>query len=91
MTRTFRMLIAGALVNGDSTFDVIDPATEAVIAACPKASESQLEQAVASARNAFPALSAKTYEQRAAYYRKACRRPVRAQGRVRPLANFGAR
>src|SRR5580700_5582102 len=51
----YKLLIDGALVNGDATMDVINPATEEVIAACPRASTRQLDQAVAAAKTAFPA------------------------------------
>ncbi len=49
----FRMIIGGELVNGVSTLPVINPATEASIADCPRADESQLDQAVAAANSAF--------------------------------------
>ena len=54
----FRLLIGGRLVEGASTFDVINPATEQVLAKCPKADRAQLDQAVAAAKAAFPAWSA---------------------------------
>ncbi|WP_144098628.1 aldehyde dehydrogenase family protein [Croceicoccus sediminis] len=67
MTHSFRMLIAGELVDGASTFDVVNPATEGVVAQCPKASKDQLETAIAAAKDAFPAWSALSYEDRAGY------------------------
>ena len=50
----YRLLIDGALVAGDSEMDVINPATETVLAKAPRASERQLDEAVAAARKAFP-------------------------------------
>ena len=57
-TREFRLLIGGRLVPGASSFEVINPATEQVVAACPKADLAQLNQAVAAAKAAFPAWAA---------------------------------
>jgi acyl-CoA reductase-like NAD-dependent aldehyde dehydrogenase len=54
----FRLLIGGRLVEGASTFDVINPATEQPVAACPRADLGQLNQAVAAAKAAFPAWAA---------------------------------
>src|SRR6185369_297815 len=52
----FRLLIGGQLVPGGAgTFDVINPATEEVFVACPRADLAQLNQAVAAAKAAFPA------------------------------------
>ncbi|PPA04501.1 aldehyde dehydrogenase [Pseudomonas sp. MWU12-2312b] len=62
----FHMLIDGALVDGDSQFGVVDPATEQVFAQAPDCSRIQLDQAVASARRAFPAWRALDLEQRRA-------------------------
>ena len=53
----FRLLIGGRLVPGASTTDVINPATEQPVAACPRASLAQLNEAVAAAKAAFPAWS----------------------------------
>lgn len=55
---TYKLLIGGKLVAGDQTMNVVNPATEEVLAACPRASMSQLNQAVAAAKAAFPAWSA---------------------------------
>jgi acyl-CoA reductase-like NAD-dependent aldehyde dehydrogenase len=60
----FRLLIGGKLVPGAATFDVINPATEQVVAACPRADLAQLNQAVAAAKSAFPAWAAKTLAER---------------------------
>jgi len=51
----YRLLIGGKLVAGDAIMDVINPATEQVLATCPRASERQLDDAVAAAKAAFPA------------------------------------
>jgi acyl-CoA reductase-like NAD-dependent aldehyde dehydrogenase len=66
MTASYRLLIGGQLVDGASRFDVINPATETVLASCPKADEAQLEAAVRAARDAFPAWAATTQDARAA-------------------------
>jgi acyl-CoA reductase-like NAD-dependent aldehyde dehydrogenase len=57
-TSEFRLLIGGKLVPGASSFDVINPATEQVVAACPRADLAQLNQAVGAAKAAFPAWAA---------------------------------
>src|SRR6201985_3517519 len=54
----YSLLINGRLVDGASTFDVINPATEEVLAKCPRADLAQLNQAVACAKAAFPAWAA---------------------------------
>jgi acyl-CoA reductase-like NAD-dependent aldehyde dehydrogenase len=64
VTPQFRLLINGQLVAGASTFDVINPATEQVLAACPRADAAQLDAAVAAAKAAFPAWSAKSLAER---------------------------
>src|SRR5260370_39916133 len=51
----YKLLIDGALVDGDAEMDVINPATEEVLARCPRASNAQLDAAVAAAQRAFPA------------------------------------
>jgi len=60
----FRLLINGRLVEGTSTFDVINPATEELVAHCPRADLGQLNQAVAAAKAAFPAWAATPIAQR---------------------------
>ena len=54
----YNLIIDGKKVATTETFPVINPATEEVIAQCPKATEEHLNQAVAAARRAFPAWSA---------------------------------
>jgi acyl-CoA reductase-like NAD-dependent aldehyde dehydrogenase len=51
----YKLLINGALVDGDAEIDVINPATEEVLAKAPRASKAQLDAAVAAAQAAFPA------------------------------------
>ena len=52
-----KLLIGGKLVAGDQTMQVLNPATEEVLADCPRASVDQLNKAVAAAKAAFPAWS----------------------------------
>jgi len=66
----YHLLIGGKLVPGATTFDVINPATEEVVAACPRADENQLNQAVAAAKGAFPAWSARPLAERRALLMK---------------------
>lgn len=49
----YKMLINGKLVSGVGEIDVVNPADESRVAACPVASEAQLDEAVAAANNAF--------------------------------------
>lgn len=49
----YKLLIGGKLVDGASTMEVLNPATEKVLAICPRGSEAQLDQAVAAAKAAF--------------------------------------
>ena len=58
MMSEYKLLIGGALVDGASTIDVINPSTEEILAIAPRASEAQLDQAVAAAKAAFPAWAA---------------------------------
>ena len=60
----YKLLIKGKLVSGDEAMTVINPATEEAIVECPKASEAQLNVAVAAAKEAFPAWSATSIEER---------------------------
>ena len=62
----YRMLIDGALTPGEHAFEVINPATEAVIAQAPDATRADLDRAVAAARAAFPAWSATPIAERKA-------------------------
>ena len=49
----YKLLINGALVNGAATMQVLNPATEEVLADCPTASEAQLNEAVEAAQAGF--------------------------------------
>jgi acyl-CoA reductase-like NAD-dependent aldehyde dehydrogenase len=53
----FKLLIDGAMVDGDMTMDVVNPATEQPVAVCSRGSKAQLDKAVAAAKAAFPAWS----------------------------------
>ena len=66
----FKLLIDGKLVTGAASLDVIDPATEDVIAKAPRADRAQLDRAVAAAKAAFPAWSAKPIRERGALLAK---------------------
>ena len=50
----YHLLIDGEKVAAGETFPVLNPATEKVIAECPKASVEDLNNAVSAARRAFP-------------------------------------
>lgn len=51
------MIINGQTISSDELYDVINPATEEVIAQCPRGTAEHVNQAVAAAKNAFPAWS----------------------------------
>lgn len=51
----YKMLIGGALVDGDMTLGVINPATETTFTTVARASQAQAEQAIQAAKAAFPA------------------------------------
>lgn len=63
---SYKLLIDGKLVDGSSTLDVINPATEEVLAQCPRASQEQAEQAVQAAHKAFSAWKRVPLEERRA-------------------------
>ncbi len=58
MKNSLKLLIDGQLVDGAGRMAVVDPATEEVVAECPKASAEQFNAAVAAAKRAFPTWSA---------------------------------
>ncbi|MFP5442846.1 MAG: aldehyde dehydrogenase family protein, partial [Betaproteobacteria bacterium] len=60
----YKLLINGELVDGASTMEVINPATETVLALCPRADEAQMEAAIQAAKAAFPAWSRRPIAQR---------------------------
>jgi acyl-CoA reductase-like NAD-dependent aldehyde dehydrogenase len=62
--RDYRMTLNGELTSAARTFDAFNPATRNAIAKVPDASREQLDAAVAAARTAFPAWSAKPLAER---------------------------
>jgi acyl-CoA reductase-like NAD-dependent aldehyde dehydrogenase len=62
----YHLIIDGKPIKSQATFNVINPADGAVVAACPQATAEDLDAAVASARRAFPAWSALPDSERAA-------------------------
>lgn len=62
----YSMTIDGEGAVADATIPVVNPATEEVIAHVPDASRAQLDAAVAAARKAFPAWSARPIGERQA-------------------------
>lgn len=70
MTDAYHMLIDGKLVDGPTSFDVINPATGEAFAKCPKADLALLNKAVAAAKAAFPAWSKRPIDERAAMVMK---------------------
>lgn len=66
----YNHLIDGKLEGSASSFDVINPATEQVLATVPDASKDQFEQAVAASRRAFKTWSKTPREERQAMLEK---------------------
>ena len=62
----FKLLIDGRLVDGASEMDVMNPATEEVLAKCPRASAAQFNQAIQAAHAAFVGWAATPIETRRA-------------------------
>lgn len=62
--QAYHLIINGRRVEGASKMDVLNPATEEVLASCPCADEAQLNDAVAAARAAFPGWSALSLDER---------------------------
>lgn len=52
--RRFKLLIDGALIDTGESFSVVNPATEEIVAECPRALPRHLDEAVAAAKRAFP-------------------------------------
>jgi acyl-CoA reductase-like NAD-dependent aldehyde dehydrogenase len=68
----FRLLIGGEQVEGDNgAYDIVNPATEAVVGQAPEASVAQVDAATAAAADAFPAWSRTKPEERAALLSRA--------------------
>lgn len=55
MLNNLSMLIGGELRRGSQTMEVLNPATEKVIAMCPRATSQDVEDAIAAAKQAWPA------------------------------------
>lgn len=64
---SYRLLIDGKLVDGDSTIDVINPATGRVLAAAPRASLTQAGEAIAAASRASLAWGQRSYADRSSF------------------------
>jgi len=54
----FAMTIGGKAVTTSKTFNVLNPADESIVAACPEGTVELVDKAVASAREAFPSWAA---------------------------------
>lgn len=63
---TYAMLIDGKPARGSATFEVVNPATEEVIASVPDATREDLDAAIDAARRAFPAWAATPIAERKA-------------------------
>ena len=63
---SFHMTIGGKPVATDTLFDVLNPATEQVLAQAPDATRDHLDSAVAAARAAFPGWAATPIAERSA-------------------------
>jgi len=63
----YTMTIDGRPVTADATFEVFNPASDAVLARAPEATRDQLQTAIAAARRAQPAWAALTWDERAGY------------------------
>lgn len=63
-TRDFTMTVDGAGVAGEATIEVLNPATEALVARAPDCTRAQLDTAVAAARAAFPGWRATSLDER---------------------------
>jgi acyl-CoA reductase-like NAD-dependent aldehyde dehydrogenase len=66
-TAPFHLSIAGRLIEARETFDVINPATGKAFAQAPAATAAQMDEAIASAKAAFPGWSALGHDRREAY------------------------
>lgn len=64
---SYKLLIDGALVDGASDIEVVNPATGIAFANAPRADEQQAQTAVAAAKRAFPGWAALGFAQRRGY------------------------
>lgn len=60
----YKLLINGQFVEGEKELDIINPATEEIFTTVARASEAQMEEAVAAARKAFLTWSVTSIEER---------------------------
>ncbi len=63
--REYRLIIGGEAVEGVGSYEIVNPATEQVVAHAPEASVEQANAAVDAAADAFTAWSRTTPEERA--------------------------
>jgi acyl-CoA reductase-like NAD-dependent aldehyde dehydrogenase len=63
----FKMSIDGKLRAGKTSFEVYNPATNAVLAHAPEATRQDLDDAVAAAKMAFKTWSRLSWDERGAY------------------------
>lgn len=70
ISEDFKMIIDGKAVAGASDFDVFNPATGEAFAKAPECSKAQLDEAVASSRQAFLSWKKLSYDERAEYLNK---------------------
>jgi len=63
----YNLLIDGKMVPGAMQMPVLNPATEDVVAQCPRASKEQLDAAVAASKAAYPAWAATPLGERRKY------------------------
>jgi acyl-CoA reductase-like NAD-dependent aldehyde dehydrogenase len=68
--REYKLLINGKLISGAARLDVVNPATEEVLVAAPRADRAQLSEAIAAAKAAFPDWSVKSPRERGALLAK---------------------
>ena len=64
--KQYNLVIGGESVGTSEHFDILDPATGAVVGACPIAGKAELDRAVTAARAAFASWSRTSDEERAA-------------------------
>lgn len=63
----YALSIDGKLVETNKNFDVLNPATNAVLAQAPEGTAEHMEAAIAAAKAAFPKWSALSWDERGAY------------------------
>lgn len=68
--KQFKMLVAGELVAGPSSIDVINPANEEVLAQCPVADQDLLDKTVEAAQQAFSSWRKTSFTERGELLKK---------------------